>query len=151
MSASASPREIAERLLHATLSADRGEIADCYAPDVVLEMPFAAAPLYPARIQTTRDELRARFRDGASVRRYERLSDVVIHETADHDVVILEYTLHGELIRSGEPFEQRFIMVMTVRDGHIVHSRDYTDPINGARLLGKFPELLAALSADAGA
>jgi hypothetical protein len=36
---------------------------------------------------------------------------------------------------------------MTIRDGHIVHSRDYTNPVTGAQLLGKLPELLAALSA----
>jgi ketosteroid isomerase-like protein len=39
-------------------------------------------------------------------------------------------------------------MVMTIRDGRIVHTRDYTDPIAGAKLLGRVPELLAALSAD---
>ena len=37
---------------------------------------------------------------------------------------------------------------MTIRDGRIVHSRDYTDPIEGARLLGRLPDLLAALGAD---
>jgi ketosteroid isomerase-like protein len=63
-------------------------------------------------------------------------------------VVIAEYQLHGELTQAGEPFSQRFAMVMTVRDGQIVHSRDYTNPITGARLLGKLPELLATLGAD---
>ena len=112
-------------------------------------MPFAAEPLYPDRIQTTREELRARFRAGTAVRRYQRLSDVVIHETADPEVVIAEYQLHGELLEQGEPFAQRFVMVMTVRDGQIVHTRDYTNPITGARLLGKLPELLAEAAKDA--
>ena len=147
MPATASPRQTAERLLQATIGPDPGDIADCYAPAVVIEMPFAAAALYPARIETTRDELRARFRAGGTVRRYQRLSDVVIHETADPGVVIAEYQLHGELIQAAEPFSQRFVMVMTVRDGQIVHSRDYSDPIAGARLLGKVPELVAALGA----
>lgn len=98
MPATASPRWAAERLLHATLSPDPGEIADCYAPGVVIEMPFAAAALYPSRIETTREELRAQFRAGAAVRRYQRLSDVFIHDTADPEVVITEYQLHGELI-----------------------------------------------------
>ena len=144
----ASARQIAERLLTATTGPDPGDIADCYAPDVVIEMPFAAGPLYPDRIQTTRQELRARFRAGTAVRRYQRLSDVVIHETADPEVVIAEYQLHGVLLEQGEPFAQRFVMVMTVRDGQIVHTRDYTNPITGARLLGRLPELLAALSAS---
>jgi hypothetical protein len=30
-----------------------------------------------------------------------------------------------------------------------VHSRDYADPIAGARLLGRVPELVAALTAGA--
>lgn len=147
MPATASPRHTAEQLLAATISPDPGDIADCYAPAVVIEMPFAAAPLYPARIETTREELRARFRAGAAIRRYQRLSDAVIHDTADPEMVITEYQLHGELIQTGEPFAQRFAMVMTVRHGQIVHSRDYTNPITGARLLGKLPELLAALGA----
>lgn len=147
MPATASPRHTAERLLEATTSPDPGDIADCYAPAVVIEMPFAAAPLYPARIETTREELRARFRAGAAIRRYQRLSDVVIHDTADPEVVITEYQLHGELTQTGEPFTQQFAMVMTVRNGQIVHSRDYANPITGARLLGKLPELLAALGA----
>jgi ketosteroid isomerase-like protein len=143
----ASPRQTAERLLRAAISAEPGDMADCYAPAVVIEMPFAVAPLYPARIETTREELRARFSAGAAIRRYQRLSDVVIHETADPEVVIAGYELHGELLATAEPFSQRFAMVMTIRDGQIVRSRDYTSPITGARLLGKVPELVAALGA----
>ena len=110
-------------------------------------MPFAAAPLYPDRIETGREELRARFRAGRAIRRYTRLSNVAIHETTEPGVVIAEYDLHGEMTQTGEPFSQRFLMVMTVRDGQIVHSRDYANPLTGARLLGKLPELLAALGA----
>jgi uncharacterized protein len=73
---------------------------------------------------------------------------VVIHETADPDVVIVEYQLHGEFTETAEPFSVRFLMILTIRDGQIVHSRDYSNPIAGAQLLGKVPELVAALSAD---
>jgi hypothetical protein len=34
-----------------------------------------------------------------------------------------------------------------VREGHIVHSRDYSDPIVGAKVLGIVPQLVEALSA----
>jgi uncharacterized protein len=37
-------------------------------------------------------------------------------------------------------------VVITVQGGYIIRSRDYTDPIAGARLLGRLPELLASLS-----
>jgi hypothetical protein len=109
-------------------------------------MPFAPPGLYPARVETTHEELRARFRAGATVRRYRDLHDVIIHETADPGVVIAEYALDGEMNESAEPFSLRFVMVMTIRDGQIVHTRDYSDPIAGARALGRVPQLLAALT-----
>jgi ketosteroid isomerase-like protein len=142
------PRQTAEQFLRATLSPDPGDLADFYAPEIVIEMPFAPAGLYPARIESTREELRARFRAGAAARRYRDLRDVVIHETADPGVVIVEYGLGGEMTESAEPFSLRFVMVMTIRDGQIVHTRDYADPIAGARALGRVPQLLAALTGD---
>ena len=143
----ASPRQTAERLLHAAISADPGDMADCYAPSVVIEMPFAVAPLYPDRIETTREELRARYQAGRAKRLYKGLSNVVIYETTDPEVVIVEYELHGEFTETAEPFSMRFLMILTIRDGQIVHSRDYSNPIAGAQFLGKVPELVAALSA----
>jgi ketosteroid isomerase-like protein len=143
----ASPRETAERLLSAAIGADPGDMADCYAPSVVIEMPFAVAPLIPARVETTREELRERLRAGAASRRYKRLDKVVIHETTDPEVVIVEYELHGEFTGPAEPFSLRFLMVLTVRDGQIVHSRDYSNPVAGAQVIGRLPELIAALSA----
>ena len=143
-----SPRDTVERFLRATISERPEDMADCYAENVVIEMPFAQAALYPARIETGREELRTRFGAGRAVRRYERLDNVVIHETTDPEVIITEYDLHGRFTETGRPFAQSYLMVMTIRDGRIVHTRDYTDPIGGAKLLGRVPELLAALSAD---
>jgi ketosteroid isomerase-like protein len=144
----ASPRETVERFLRAVISEHPEDMADCYAENVVIEMPFAQAALYPARIETGREELRARFGAGRAVRRYERLDNVVIHETADPEVIITEYDLHGRFAETGRPFAQQYLMVMTIRDGRIVHTRDYTDPVAAARLLGRVPELIATLSAD---
>jgi hypothetical protein len=50
------------------------------------------------------------------------------------------------MVATGAPFSVRFAMVIMIQDGYIVHSRDYTDPIAGARLLGRLPELVSALS-----
>ena len=142
----ASPRETAERFLSAAIGADPAAMADCYAPSVVIEMPFAVAPLIPARVETTREELRARFQAGTASRRYRSLRNVTIHETDDPEVIITEYELQGEMVATGAPFSVRFAMVIMIQDGYIVHSRDYTDPIAGARLLGRLPELVSALS-----
>jgi ketosteroid isomerase-like protein len=82
---------------------------------------------------------------GRAVRRYERLAGVVVHETADPGVIIAEYKMHGHMVADGQPFTMMFVMVITVRDGQIVHSRDYSDPVAGARITGRVPELIAAL------
>jgi uncharacterized protein len=137
-------RSTVERFLQATVSGHPEDIADCYASDVVIEMPFALEPLYPARIETTREQLRARFGAGAAVRTYTGLGEVAIHETADPEVVVVEFEVNGHLVATGEPFTIPFLLVMTIRDGRIVHSRDYTDPITAARLAGRLPEILAA-------
>jgi ketosteroid isomerase-like protein len=141
-----SPRTTVERFLETTISGRPGDLADFYAPTVVIEMPFAAAALYPARIETTRDQLRARFAAGASIRRYISLDNALIHQTTDPETIIVEYGLHGEMVGTGESFHLNFAMFMTIRDGLITHTRDYADPITGARILGKLPELLATLA-----
>jgi ketosteroid isomerase-like protein len=144
--ATRSPRQTVEQLLEAAVSPAPGDMADYYAPEVVIEMPFALDALYPPRIATTREELRARFQAGTAVRRYKALRNVTIHETTDPEVIIAEYELHGEMTGTSEPFSARYAMVITIRDGYIVRSRDYADPIAGARLLGRLPELVSALS-----
>lgn len=141
------PRRTVERFLAAVVSPSPGDIADCYAERVVIEMPFASG-LAPERTETTREELRARFAAGAAARRYTAVRDVRVHETADPDVIVLEYRVDGTRLADGGQFTMGFAMVLTFRDGLIAHSRDYTDPIAGARALGRLPELAATLTAS---
>ena len=140
------PRQTVERFLRAVVGPTPGDLADCYADQIVIEMPFASG-LAPERTETTREAIRQRFAAGAASRRYTGLRDVRVHETADPDVIVLEYRLDGTRISDGEPFTMSFVMVLTFRDGLIAPSRDYTDPIAGARALGRLPELAATLTA----
>jgi ketosteroid isomerase-like protein len=142
-----SPRRTVERFLAAVVSPSPGDLADCYAERIVIEMPFASG-LVPEHTETTREELRARFASGVASRRYTALRDVRVHETADPDVLILEYRLDGTRLADGEQFTMAFVMVLTFRDGLIAHSRDYTDPIAGARALGRLAGLAATLTAN---
>jgi uncharacterized protein len=138
-------RQTIERFLEAAVSPVPGDMADCYAERFVIEMPFAAG-LAPERMETTREELRARVTAGLAARRYTRAVDVRIHETADPGVAVVEYRLEGRKGADASPFSLAFVMVVTVRDGLIVHSRDYSNPIDGARLLGRIPQLVALLT-----
>jgi ketosteroid isomerase-like protein len=140
------PRRTVERFLAAVVSPSPGDMADCYAERIVIEMPFASG-IAPERVETTREEIRARFASGAAARRYTAVRDVRVHETADPDVIVLEYRLDGIRLADGEPFTMAFVMVLTFRDGLIAHSRDYTDPVAGARALGRLADLAATLTA----
>lgn len=140
-------RALVERFLQTTVSDTPADLADFYADQVVIEMPFAAPGLVPPRTQASREQLRARFAAGRAVRHYTSLSDVRIHETTDPQTVIAEYTVHGTMTATGAAFALRFVMVMTLRDGLIAHTRDYSDPIAGARALDRLPDLVATLSA----
>jgi ketosteroid isomerase-like protein len=142
-----SARQTIERFLAAAVSPTPGDMADCYAERFVIEMPFAAGR-GPERMESTREELRARVTAGLAARRYTRAVDVRIHETADPEVVVVEYRLEGHKGDDASPFSLAFVMVVTVRDGLIVHSRDYSNPIDGARLLGRIPQLVALLTDD---
>ena len=142
-----SPRQTIERFLEAAVSPAPGDMADCYAERFVIEMPFAGG-LAPERSELAREEFRARVTAGLAVRRYTRAVDVRIHETADPEVAVVEYRLAGRKVADASPFSLAFVMVVTVRDGLIVHSRDYSNPIDGARLLGRLPQLIASLAAD---
>ena len=142
-----SARQTIDRFLQAAVSPIPGDMADCYAEQFVIEMPFAAG-LAPERMDSTREEFRARVTAGRTARRYTRAVDVHIHETADPEVVVLEYRLEGRMVADDCPFSLAFVMVVTVRNGLIVHTRDYTNPIDGARLLGRLPQLVAMLTED---
>jgi uncharacterized protein len=141
-------RQAIERFLEAAVSPTPGDLADCYAEQFVIEMPFAGG-LAPERAELSREEFRTRLSGGLAVRRYTRAVDVRIHQTPDPEVAVVEYTLEGHKVADQRPFALAFVMVVTVRDGLIVHSRDYSNPIDGARLLGRLPQLIAALTEDA--
>ncbi|MBF6173683.1 nuclear transport factor 2 family protein [Nocardia blacklockiae] len=123
------------------------ELAGYYAERTDVRHPFAPLGDTPLR---TRAELRAHFaagpgRTGAVEKFGPR--QVVVHETKDPEVVIVEFAYHGRA--HGREFEMPCIFVVRVRDGLIVESRDYADHVGSARGFGKLGALAAALAAEA--
>lgn len=52
---------------------------------------------------------------------------LVVHRTQDRRVVILEYEVHGKIVATDVPCDNRFISVVTVEKEKIVHWRDCVD------------------------
>jgi uncharacterized protein len=50
---------------------------------------------------------------------------LVVHRTQDSRVVILEYEVHGKILSTGAPYDNRLISIITIENRKIVHWRDY--------------------------
>lgn len=136
------PRETVERMLRTTIDNAWDEFADLYAEDVVIEMPFT--PTGKTATAVGREGLRERVKSFGSIRQLTKLDNLVVHETTDPEVVIMEYDLHGQF-RDQKPFELSYIMVIRVRDGLIVRSRDYGNPVATSRAMGMDIDQFTAL------
>ena len=97
-----------------------------FAEDGVMEFPYALPS--PRRLEG-REALAAHLAYLARLVELLSVSDVVKHETTDPEVFIVEFASSGRAVATGEPFEQRYISVIRVRDGHIVHYKDYWNPL----------------------
>lgn len=141
MTGTPTPHEVFDRLLKTTQEEAWDELADLYAEDVTIEMPFA-----PPGVPTTstgREELRARmkaFGGGRMPLKFESIDSVVVLETADPEVIVAQFVRHGHSDVTGEAFQFPYIMVITVRDGLIAASRDYSNPLAAMQALGRVPE-----------
>jgi ketosteroid isomerase-like protein len=125
------------------LSADA--LADLYTVDAIHEFPLTA-PRRPRRY-LGREEIRAGYAAawGASGARVNEIRNVVVHETADPEVIVSEQEVVATVTADGRPFVLSFLLVMQVRDGLIVHLRDYMDELGAAHALGRLPVIMAAL------
>lgn len=54
---------------------------------------------------------------------------LVVHRSQDPHVVILEYEVHGKILATGAPYDNRLISVVTIENRKIVHWRDYMDSL----------------------
>jgi uncharacterized protein len=118
-----SPPEIAERLLTGISQRRWTELPALYAEDAVVEQPFSPAPV---RL-TGRDAIAAHFAGAADLPLRLTADNVVLHRTADPEVVIVEYDYLAENTTTGHTTTVRNIQVLRVRAGLIVTSRDYHD------------------------
>ena len=113
-----------------------------FAEDGVMEFPYALPT--PRRVEG-REALAAHLNFLACRIEFLNVSDVIKHQTGDPDVCIIEFSGFGRSVATGEPFEQRYISVIRVRDGYIAHYRDYWNPLAVLRTMRgrEFVESLA--------
>jgi ketosteroid isomerase-like protein len=137
-------RETVEQFLRTTVEGTRDQMADFYAPDVVVEIPFAP----PGIPHTTKggDTIRARMKAVEGLWSFESVDNVTLHETADPEVVIAEFQVHGIVHATATAFTLSYINVTRVVDGLIVSSRDYGNPQESEALRAALPQAFESAS-----
>jgi uncharacterized protein (TIGR02246 family) len=129
---SATPAAVLARRRHLTLTGDPDGLADLFSPDAVIEAPFAGHGGMPARL-AGREAIREYARQVmASPLRLEAYEVTELYQTQDAEVVIVEMRTTGTVTTTGRPFTATSLQILRIRDGHIVHFRDFADP----RVLG---------------
>ncbi|MBF9133508.1 nuclear transport factor 2 family protein [Plantactinospora sp. S1510] len=130
----ATSREIVEQMLRAGREMDADSFVELMAPDGYLEWPYRP-PGVPARLQGRAEIHRHLTEAAGALIRFDEYRNVVVHETTDPEVVIVEYEAHGAVVPTGAPFQQMVIAVFRVRNGQILSYRDYINPLPLAEAL----------------
>lgn len=122
------------------------QLAALFAEHTDVRHPFAPLGDKPLH---TREELRQHFAEAPGltqgVERFEP-AGTVVHETADPEVVIVEFSYDGSA--HGRPFSLPCIFVVRVHDSMIVESHDYSDHVAFARAFGRLGDLADALASQ---
>lgn len=108
-------------------SKDSAAMVDLCTDDVVFEFPFAP-PGRPTRVEG-KEALTKYLRALSRQVRLEGVRNLEVHETVKPEVAIIEMTMTGTVVATGESMEQSYISVLTSRDGLIAHYRDYWNPL----------------------
>lgn len=115
------------------LDARAGSFVDMVADDIVMEFPYAP-PGMVTRLES-KAEIAEHLQKLGAMLAFDSMSEPVVHASTDPDMVVLEFTGHGRGVETGEPYDQRYISVIRLRDGKIVHYRDYWNPLVVLRAL----------------
>lgn len=134
---SATPADVLARRSKLLLDGDADGFAELFAPDAVIEVPFGGTPGMPAR-QEGREAIREAARQVlASPLRIEDFEVTSLHQTQDPEVVIAEVRTAGTVTTTGRSFAATSVQILRIRDGKIVHFRDFADPRAAAEILGE--------------
>ena len=124
---SATPADVLAQRHRLTLNGDADGLADLFAPDAVIESPFAppGAPLRLEGRQAIREYSRIVM---ASPLRLEEYEVVEFYQTQDPEVVIVEMRAKATLTTTGRSFAATSIQILRIREGQIVLFRDFANP-----------------------
>ena len=126
--ASVTPTDVLARRRRVILDGDADGFADLFAPDGVIEMPFAGTLDVPTRIEG-REAIRAYARQMmASPLRLEEFEVVALHQTLHPEVVVAEMRTSVTVATTGRSASVASVQILQITDGLIRLLRNFADP-----------------------
>jgi ketosteroid isomerase-like protein len=104
-----------------------GHFFDLLAEDITVDY-VVTVPGYPRHIEG-RAAVAELYRPYGTTIMLERCFDLAVHHDEAQGVVVLEYASEGHVVGTGRRYSNRYISVLRLRDGEVVHWRDYLDPV----------------------
>ena len=128
-----SPIEVVQLLLAGMAAGGGAALAELYAPDATVELPFAG----PGGLRLEgRAAIRRHFARAADLPLQLVPQNVKLHATTDTELVVAEYDYRATVTSSGRSFVAANVQLVRVRGGEIVTSRDFHDHAAIAQALG---------------
>jgi uncharacterized protein len=135
---------VIDTLLESLRRRDMREFANQWAPDGVMEFPFAP-PGYP-QLQS-REDVWNYVKDYTDKIRLDVVTELRRHHTLDPDTVILEFSVDGIAVQTGSEYHMSYISVITLGANGIQHYRDYWNSLAVAMSLGGVEALMTEFGA----
>ena len=107
--------------------ADGDHFFDLLAQDVVFDF-IITVPNYPRHI-VGRANLIELYRGYGSTLFLDRCYDLRVHPSPSTSSVVLEYSSEGRVVATGQPYSNRYISVVVIKDRKVTAWRDYLDPL----------------------
>lgn len=137
---------VVDTLLDSLRRNDMRAFADQWAPDGVMEFPFAP-PGY--RVLNGRDDVWDYVKDYTATIRLDEITEHRRHHTLDPSVVILESSAKGVAVQTNNPYRMDYVGVVTIGPDGIRHYRDYWNSLAAAAAMGGVDALMAGFTAKA--
>lgn len=132
------PESIDHRLqqfLSNLVSSRHPDLMEMLTEDAVIKFPYHLATT-PTQL-VGKQEIVKYFAGIANLMTFEEFRLVAAHQTINPDVAVLEYEGTGKAVRTGRSYQQKYITVLTFRDGRISHWKDYWNPIRVLNAIGE--------------
>lgn len=100
---------------------------DCVANDIIYEVLYNF-PGWPQKIKG-RADLMDSFRGYGNYIKLQS-ADHLIKNTADNgQVIVIEYEVHGTILATSIPYNNRFCSIIRIENRKVLHWRDYMDSL----------------------